>query len=209
MEADEARRTYDTIAAEYAQIFFDELSRKPFDRSLLERFARECPDGRIADIGCGPGHVGRFLSELGRDVVGVDLSPGMVETARRMNPQMSFEVADMRTLPFDDGTLAGLVAFYSLIHIDRGGVPTVLGEFHRVLRAGGKVLLAVHGGTGLMEEHEILGRPVRYVATLFTKDELAGLLEGAGFRDVEAMQREKYDFETHSPRVYAEATKRS
>ncbi|MGH7488961.1 MAG: hypothetical protein ACREMY_25670, partial [bacterium] len=86
-------------------------------------------------------------------------------------------------------------------------VPRVLSEFHRVLRAGGKALLAVHGGTGLMDEHEILGRPVRYVATLFEKDELAGLLAAAGFKDVEGFHREKYDFETHSPRVYVYGAK--
>jgi SAM-dependent methyltransferase len=153
--------------------------------------------------------VGRLLSALGRDVVGVDLSPVMVETARRMNPRMSFEVADMRSLPLEDGSLAGVVAFYSVIHIPREVVPRVLSEFHRVLRAGGRVLLAVHGGTGLLEENDILNRRVRYVATLFEPDELTGLVEGAGFTDVEAMQREKYDFETHSPRVYAEAMKGS
>ena len=113
----------------------------------------------------------------------------------------------MRSLPFEDGSLAGVVAFYSVIHIPREVVPRVLSEFHRVLRAGGRVLLAVHGGTGLLEENDILNRRVRYVATLFELDELAGLVEGAGFTDVEAMQREKYDFETHSPRVYVVAAK--
>jgi SAM-dependent methyltransferase len=169
VEADEARRTYDAIADAYAKTFFDELSRKPFDRSLLERFARECPPGLVADIGCGPGHVGSFLSELGREVVGVDLSPAMVETARRMNPRMRFEVGDMRALPFVDGALAGIAAFYSVIHIPREGVPAVLREFRRVLGVGGRLLIAVHGGTGLLEENVILEQRVRYVATLFKR----------------------------------------
>ena len=203
MQADDARRTYDAIADSYAQMYFDELSRKPLDQSLLRRFATECPPGLMADIGCGPGHVGRFLAELGREVVGVDLSPAMVETARKMNPGMSFEVGDMRSLPFEDRSLSGLVAFYSLIHIERGDVPDVLREFHRVVVGGGGLLVAVHGGAGLIEQDEVLGRPLRYVATLFEPEELAGLVAGAGFTGVEAMQREKYDFETHSPRVYA------
>jgi SAM-dependent methyltransferase len=207
VEPDEARRTYDVIADEYALTFLDELARKPFDRALLERFEAGCPEGVVADIGCGPGHVGRFLADRGREMVGVDLSTAMVETARRLNPAMTFEIADMRSLPFEDGSLAGLVAFYSLIHIERADVPGVLKEFHRAVVAGGRLLLAVHGGTGLIEQDEILGRPLRYVATLFEREELAGLMESAGFTGVEAVQRDKYDFETHSPRVYALAAK--
>ena len=207
MEPEALRSSYDAVADVYAQKFFDELSRKPFDRDLLARFAQRCPPGLVLDIGCGPGHVGRFLSDLGLDVTGVDLSPEMVRAARKLNPGMTFEVGDMRRLAHDDTSVAGLTAFYSLIHIRRPDVPAVLREFGRVLMRGGKILLAVHGGTGSIEADELLGRRARFAATLFERTELAGLLQDAGFEVDEVHQRERYDFETHTPRVYVAATK--
>ena len=74
MEPEDLRTSYDAVAESYAGKFFDELSGKPFDRDLLERFAHECPHGRVLDVGCGPGHAGRFLHDLGVDVTGIDLS---------------------------------------------------------------------------------------------------------------------------------------
>jgi SAM-dependent methyltransferase len=207
MEADELRTSYDTVAESYAQTFFDELSRKPFDRDLLTRFAGVCPPGTVLDIGCGPGHVGRYLAGLQRKVVGIDLSPAMIDVARRLNPSMMFEVGDMRHLTHDDGSAAAIVAFYSLIHIPRTELPDVLGEIGRVVMPGGKLLLAVHGGKGEITSDEFLGRPVRFEATLFEREELAGLVEGARFRVDEAMERDRYDFETHTPRVYLIATR--
>ena len=58
--------TYDRVAKPYGEQFFHELDRKPFDRELLDRFAaRGRGRGRMCDVGCGPGHVGRYLVERG------------------------------------------------------------------------------------------------------------------------------------------------
>src|SRR5207253_2176096 len=84
--------TYDRVAEPYGEQFFDELARKPFDRELLDRFAaRLSGRGLVCDVGCGPGHVGRYLTERGVDVFGLDLSSEMVALARRRNPSMRFE----------------------------------------------------------------------------------------------------------------------
>jgi trans-aconitate methyltransferase len=111
---DDFRSSYDAVAEVYARTFFDELSRKPFDRELLDAFAALVPQATALDVGCGPGHVGRYLSERGMDLVGVDLSPAMIEMARRLNPAMRFEVADMHSLPMADGTMARLRPFTHL-----------------------------------------------------------------------------------------------
>jgi SAM-dependent methyltransferase len=207
MEPGELRSSYDAVAEDYAQKFFDELSRKPFDRELLARFAAACPPGRLLDVGCGPGHVGRFLADQGREVTGIDISPAMIEHARRLNPSMAFEVGDMRHIAHDAGGIGGIVAFYSLIHIRRQEVRTVLEEFGRVLGPQGKLLLAVHGGTGELSNDDFLGHHVRFEATLFEKSELSRIVEDAGFRIDEARQRERYDFETHTPRIFVAATR--
>lgn len=208
MEPDKLRASYDVVAEAYAQRFFDELSRKPYDRRLLEEFAAGLPRGPVLDIGCGPGHVGRFLSERGLDVTGVDLSPGMIAIAERMNAGMRFEVADMRSLPVGDGTCSGIVAFYSVIHIAREDVPTVLREMYRVLQPKGKLLIAFHGGTGSVANDEFLGHRVPFEATLFEKDEMVGLIETAGFMIDRAEVRKPYEFESQTPRVYVAARKR-
>src|SRR5262245_59466201 len=139
MNADEntTRSSYDRVAAEYARRINDELDHKPLERRLLAEFAARV-EGRIADVGRGPGHVAAYLQEHGADVVGLDLSPVMVEQARELHPAIAFAVADMRSLPLEDGALGGIVAVYSLIHIPRVEVVAVLREFWRVLRPGGR-----------------------------------------------------------------------
>ena len=139
--------SYDRVAEHYAAEYFDELSRKPFDCDLLMRFRRSLPaHARVCDIGCGPGHVARYLAEEGLAVTGIDLSPAMVATARRLNPGMTFETGDMLKLPFADQWLAGIAAFYSLIHIERELLPRALMELYRVLAPEGRLLVTFHAG---------------------------------------------------------------
>src|SRR5215469_13092127 len=116
--------SYDRIAEHYATEYFDELSRKPFDCELLTRFAQSLrAHARVCDIGCGPGHIARYLANRGLNVTGVDLSPAMVATAQRLSPELLFVRGDMLKLPFDDQWFAGIAAFYSLIHIERTSLP--------------------------------------------------------------------------------------
>jgi SAM-dependent methyltransferase len=200
------RASYDQVAADYAAKFFDELDRKPADRALLDAFAAACPrTGRVLDVGCGPGHVGRHLASHGLVVTGIDLSPAMVAVAQKLNPAIEFATADMRALPWDDASIAGIVAFYSVIHIPRPEVPKVLAEFRRVLAPEGRLLLAVHGGTGTIHQDEFLGHCVPFEATYFSLNEIASLVEQAGLHVDDAHQRAPYDFEHQTPRLYVVA----
>ena len=205
---DDIVATYDTIAERYATDYFDELSRKPFDRELLSKFAELMPQGgRVCDMGCGPGHVGRYLATLGLTVLGVDNSPAMVAVARRLNPALRFEPGDMLRLQFSDESFAGITAFYSLIHIDRPRVPQALAELFRVLTKGGHMLVAFHAGEGEVHREEFNGHQVSFHATFFGIEELEGLLETAGFLVQESLDRAPYDFEYQSRRAYILARK--
>ena len=83
--------SYDRVAEEYARRYFHELDHKPFDREQLARFAERVRDvGPVCDLGCGPGQIARFLHGLGVDAFGIDLSPGMVALAARLNPALRF-----------------------------------------------------------------------------------------------------------------------
>jgi SAM-dependent methyltransferase len=139
--------SYDLIADEYVNRIYDELRHKPFDRHMLDRFAaRVKPNGLVCDLGCGPGQVARYLYDGGVRVCGVDLSPGMVKHARRLNPGIEFEHGNMMALDAMEAEWAGVTAFYSIIHIAPANLAQVLGEIRRVLRPGGLLLMAFHLG---------------------------------------------------------------
>lgn len=201
--------TYDRVAQAYAAQFFTELERKPFDRALLDRLADDLRGrGRVCDLGCGPGHVGRYLAERGVEVFGIDLSPGTVALARELNPALRFECGDMRALSLADASLAGIVAFYSVIHLERAALPQALGEMARVLVPGGTLVLAFHGGEGEVHADDWLGQGVSVDATLFQPDEMVRALEAAGLLVEETLTRAPYDFEYPSLRVYARGVNR-
>ena len=78
-QSPELQAGYDRVAEHYATEYFDELKRKPFDRELLDTFAESVrDDGRVCELGCGPGQVARYLKDRGVDMCGLDLSGEMV-----------------------------------------------------------------------------------------------------------------------------------
>src|SRR5262245_44613201 len=104
--------SYDLVADEYVRRIFEELQHKPFDRQLLDRFAARVRDaGPACDMGCGPGHVARYLHQQGVQVCGIDLSAAMVERARRLTPGLAFRQGYMMALDVPDQTWAGITAF--------------------------------------------------------------------------------------------------
>jgi SAM-dependent methyltransferase len=198
---DNVRASYDRVADEYVRRIFDELEHKPLDRQLLDRFAARVQGlGTACDLGCGPGHVARYLHERGLHVVGVDLSPAMVECARSLNPGVEFRQGDMRALDVEDAAWGGIAAFYSLIHIPRDEVAATLGELRRVLKPGGLLLLAFHIGEDLVHLEEWWGRQVSLDFIFFRPDEMTGLLESAGFEVEEVIEREPYPGVEHPSR---------
>ncbi len=206
--------SYDAIAELYADDYADELSRKPFDRELLAKFAELTGQGgRVCDLGCGPGHLARHLAELGLDAMGVDVSTAMLDVARRLNPNLRFEQGDMLRLPLPDESFAGIAAFYSIIHIERRRVTDALRESFRVLQGRGHLLLSFHVGEGEIhrDEYSSHSRPkgpkVAFHATLFAVDEMERYLEGAGFKVEEGLDREAYEFEYPTRRAYILARK--
>lgn len=193
MPADTLRDSYDALAAEYVANIAGELADKPLDRHLLNRFA-EAVRGRglVADIGCGPGHVARYLHEQGVQVVGIDLSPAMIGWATRLNPELSFQVGDMRRLDLADQSLAGIVAFYSIIHLQGADLDVALREFRRLLAPGGVLLIAFHIGDHTLHLDELWGQAVSLDFRFLMPSEVAMALNAAGFVVTESVEREPY-----------------
>lgn len=187
---DATQQSYDRIAGEYARRISDELTYKPLDRALLDCFVEQVGGrGLVADIGCGPGHVAGYLHDHGLDTIGIDLSPGMINEARRLNPGMTFEQGDMLALNAGDGEWAGLTAFYSIIHIPPESLSQVCAEFYRVLAPGGLMLVAFHLGNTHLHVDDLWGYPVDLHSEHYDRAVVEGALEGAGFAITASIER--------------------
>ncbi|MEU2337528.1 class I SAM-dependent methyltransferase [Streptomyces sp. NPDC013172] len=148
---DETKAAYDGVVELYASLFADKLEGRPFARNMIGSFAqlvRATGNLRVADVGCGPGHLTAMLHDLGLNACGFDLSPGMVEHARRTHPALRFDEARMEALPVEDGALGGVLAHYSMIHTPPGELPALLAEQARVLAPGGLLLVSFFATDG-------------------------------------------------------------
>lgn len=210
-EITDVRAGYDRIAEEYARRISDELRNKPLDCKLLDRFADSVRGTGIAcDLGCGPGHVGRYLQNRGVEICGVDLSPAMIETARRLNPGIEFHTGDMRALSIEDKAWAGIAAFYSIVNLPSTDVAKALHEMLRVLTPGGRLLIAFHMGDDRVHtEEDLWGLGVTLHTTLFRVSTIERYLLAAGFKIDEIIERDPYapEVEYQSRRAYIFAHK--
>ncbi|MEU6589678.1 class I SAM-dependent methyltransferase [Streptomyces sp. NPDC046881] len=181
----DTRTSYDTVAVSYADLIGDALAREPYLRAALALFAdsvRAAGGGPVADVGCGPGHVTAHLNELGVEAFGIDLSPGMIDLARRDHPGLRFEVGSMTDLGLPDASVSGLLAFWSLIHVPDTAVPTVLGHFRRVVRPGGPLLLGFHVGDDTRHKTQGYGgHPMNVHVHRRRPDQVSDRLRDAGF----------------------------
>lgn len=181
----DTRTSYDTVAADYADQVRALLDETPHERAALALFAdlvRTAGGGPVADVGCGPGRITAHLRELGADAAGIDLSPAMIEVARRDHPGLRFEVGSMTDLDLADASMAGLVAWYSLIHIPDDEIGPVLAHFRRVLRPGAPLLLAFHIGDGSrLKTQGYGGHPMKVHVHLRQPGRVAAWLDEAGF----------------------------
>jgi SAM-dependent methyltransferase len=207
--ANSIRESYDRLAEEYTRRIFDELQHKPLDRELLDRFAKQTQGkGDVCDLGCGPGHVARYLRDAGACVFGLDLSPGMLEQARKLNPDIPFREGNMMSLDILDGSLAGVAAFYAIVNIPRKSLPVVFREIRRVLQPGGLLLLAFHTGDEVLHEDELWGQKISMDFLLFQPSEIKLDLEASGFTVEEIVERKPYpEVEYQSRRAYIFARK--
>jgi SAM-dependent methyltransferase len=146
----ELREAHDVLAEVYATHLAGLIDQMPIERAVLGLFRDLVVEGglgtAVGDVGCGTGRLAPYLHGLGLEPRGVDLSPEMVRVARRDHPGFDFDVADLRALPFEDASLAGVVCWYSLMYLapeDRAGA---FAELARVVAPGGHLACAFKVG---------------------------------------------------------------
>jgi SAM-dependent methyltransferase len=182
----DTRSSYDTDASGYAEKVRGLLEGKPYLRASLTLFAdlvHRAGGGPVADVGCGPGYVTGYLHDVGVEAVGIDLSSEMVAIARRDYPSSRFEVGTMTDLDLADASVAGIVAFWSVIHVPDHAIPGVFEEFRRVLRPQGLLLVGFHVGDETRHRSEgYTGRPVNVDSHHRRPETMTRWLREAGFR---------------------------
>ncbi|WP_328312784.1 methyltransferase domain-containing protein [Streptomyces sp. NBC_00442] len=187
------REAYDTAADTYARLFRDSLRDSPLDRAMLGVFAeavRVGGGGPVADLGCGPGHVTAYLAELGlTEVFGVDASPAMIELAQQAHPELRFGVGSMASLDIADGALAGALSRWSIIHTPPPELPSIIGEFARVLAPGGHLLIGFSASGAASEPTQVFDHAVA-PAYRWWPDHLSALLRASGLSEMARMVRE-------------------
>lgn len=208
MNKSRIQHAYTLTAEEYANKFFHEFDHKPFDRMMLKRFSDETNGkGLVCDMGCGPGEVAAFLHTLGSDVMGIDISEGMIRKAKELNPGIQFHRDDMFNLSLKDNELAGIAAFYAIVHFSLEELEQVFKELHRVLKPQGLLLFSFHIGNEAKHLDEFLGKQVSMDFTFFEPDEVLKQLLKANFTIVDVMIRYPYEnVEYPSKRCYIFAT---
>src|SRR3954466_14718008 len=181
----DTRSSYDTDASGYAEKVCGLLGGRPYLRSSLALFAEllhGAGGGPVADVGCGPGYVTGHLHDAGVDAFGIDLSPEMIAIARRDYPHLRFEVGTMTDLDLADDSVAGIVAFWSVIHVPDQAMPGVFEQFRRVLRPGGPLLVGFHVGDETRHTSEgYTGRPINVDSHHRRPSKIMDWLRDAGF----------------------------
>lgn len=202
---------YDALASVYADRLSRELDRKPFDRGFLHAFASELNRGELLDVGCGPGHIGASIVRSASSVIGLDLSAEMVREARARHPDLTFEVGDMRALPFANARFSGVLAFYSIIHLAADELPHAFSEMHRVLKPYGVIAIAFHVGNGMKRVEELWGMRTRLDFRFFEPSLVKACIENCGFDIVVDALRAPYgpEVEAQTARSYFLARVRS
>ncbi|SES48722.1 Methyltransferase domain-containing protein [Streptomyces sp. yr375] len=171
-----AARVFDALGAAYEKAFAHSDAHRRSLEWLLDRLA---PGSRVLDVGSGTGRpTAETLARAGHDVLGVDVSPVMVDLAARQVPQATFRCVDVRELPLEEGTLDAVCVYFSLLQMERARQSALLGRLARALRPGGSLVLATVPLDVQGVDAVFMGEPVR--VTSFTGEALVDVVTGAG-----------------------------
>lgn len=203
-------RSYDQVAARYADEIGGELAGKPLDRAVLNAFA-EMVTGPVLDVGGGPGHAAAYLAQQDVVVASTDVSHAMCLISDRSGVPSA--TADMTELPFASAAVAGIVCLYAVIHLEVDQRAAAYASFYRVLQAGGLVLVAFH----TQDTDNPIGAethvsswwdlPVSLTFRFLDPAAESGALVAAGFENIARLDRKAAPSEHSSERTYLLARK--
>ncbi|HEX2578279.1 MAG TPA: class I SAM-dependent methyltransferase, partial [Aquihabitans sp.] len=110
------RQAYGAVAEQYAELFGRTAQVHADDLASIARHLSIRP-GAVIDVGCGPGHLTGHLRSLDVDATGFDVVPELLQHARATHPDGRYVLGSLGRLPVPDRSVAGVLAWYSLIHV--------------------------------------------------------------------------------------------
>jgi len=180
---EQVRDAYTSVADLYIGLFGTSQQVHADDLAFIGRHLSIQP-GKVLDLGCGPGHITGYLRSLGVDAMGIDLVPGFISHAKAAHPTGKYQLGSMKSLDVDDRSIAGILAWYSLIHLPPQEFDGVLAEFRRVMTPGGTLVVGFFDGDEVAPfDHKVV------TAYRWPVDELSERLTRAGFTEVERERR--------------------
>lgn len=183
MKPSGVQQAYSSLAHRYIALFGSGQHEHPDDLRLIDKHLGHLA-GPVLDLGCGPGHLTGHLRARCPDVTGIDLVPEFIAHARQAHPTPSFEVGSITSTTWADGSVAGALAWYSLIHFDPDQLDGALAEIRRILAPGGVVVVGFFEGPRCEPfEHKVI------TAHRWPVDEIARRLAEADLNEVERLQR--------------------
>ena len=188
-KTEELRAAHDVLAEFYAERLAGILDRMPIEQAVLGLFCDLTLAAglgtSVADIGCGTGRLEPYLASRGLSPRGIDLSRQMIRVARRDNPGFAFDVGDLRELPIEAASLAGVVCWYSLMYLAPSDRPAAFGELARVVKPGGYLVTAFKAGDSqLRRGGHSTGLGVEFDVYWLSPGEMERQVTGAGFTTV-------------------------
>jgi SAM-dependent methyltransferase len=177
------RAAYSAVAQQYVDVFGGDVATDE-DAAFVRRHLAGL-GGPVLDLGCGPGQWTAYLHALGTDVSGVDLVPEFIAHARAAHPGPEFRLGSMTDVDVPAGSVAGVLSWYSTIHLPPAQLDDVLTGFRRLLAPGGVLVL------GFFDSEDDVSAFDHAVVTAYRwpVDVLVERLEAAGFTEVQRQSR--------------------
>jgi SAM-dependent methyltransferase len=189
------RDAYSSMSEQYIDLFDGDWQAHQDDTDFIRRHLTGLP-GPVLDLGCGPGHWSAYLHSLGVDVTGIDLVPEFIAYARATHPGPEFRLGSMTEVDAPEHSLAGILTWYSTIHLPPAELDRVLAEFRRLLAPSGMLIAGFFDSDDTVAgfDHKVI------TAYRWPVDVFAERLAKAGFTEV---QRLRQQFAERPDRKYA------
>lgn len=179
----QVQQAYASFAERYIELFGTSQQVHADDLAFIGRHLAGRP-GPVLDLGCGPGHITDHLRSLGAEATGIDMVPEFIAHAQAAHPSGSYQLGSFENLAVADHSIAGILAWGSLIHLPPRDLDGVLAEFRRVMAPAATLVVAIFVGDEVAAfDHKVV------TAYRWPVDEFSERLARAGFTEVERLQR--------------------
>lgn len=174
------QKLYNQFASEFAAKF----EKIPETDQLDEFIAKLFKGARVLDLGCGSGRDASYLRDAGLNVVGVDLSEGLIGEAKKKRRDIDFRVMDMENLDFEKQSFDGVWSKLAILHVERERLPLILKSVLTLLKPHGILMIETKQGEGEgFEPVSFSANKERYFV-YYELHELIGMFEEVGYHEV-------------------------